>query len=227
VLPKEYSDLFIKNFSFWEHLSHDEKTLLVENAKNVRFQKGAGVHNENNDCSGILLVKSGQLRTYMLSDDGRDITLYRMFSGDVCIMSAACVLEEVTFDVFIDAVEDTELLIIATAAFNRLAENNIYVKCFAYEQATARFSDVMWAMQQILFMSVDQRLAIFLIDEFSKEKSDKLRITHEQIARYMGSAREVVSRMLKYFEQDGIVRLSRGGVEVTDKEKLRKLAGMV
>lgn len=221
---EEYSDLFIKNFSFWEHLTADEKALLGENTRTVKFVKGAGVHNENNDCAGILLIKSGQLRTYMLSDDGREITLYRMFAGDVCVMSAACVLDAVTFDVFIDAEEDTELLLINTYAFNRLAGENIYVKCFAYEQATTRFSDVMWAMQQILFMSVDQRLAIFLIDELAKDNSNSLRITHEQIARYMGSAREVVSRMLKYFEQEGIVKLSRGGLEVIDKKKLRGMA---
>ena len=83
----------------------------------------------------------------------------------------------------------------------------------------------MWAMQQILYRGVDRRLAIFLTEELQKSGGDTVKLTHEQIARYMGSAREVVSRMLKYFESEGVVRLSRGGITVTDAAKLRVLAG--
>lgn len=217
------TDLFITNLSFWERLSEDEKYFLCSNAMPVKYAKGENVHGGGEDCVGVLLIKSGQLRVYMLSEDGRDITLYRLFKGDVCILSASCVLEAITFDVFIDAEEDAEVLLIGSAIFHQLADRNIYVKCFGYQLATIRFSDVMWAMQQVLFMSADKRLAIFLIDELSKNGGDEIRLTHEQIARYMGSAREVVSRMLKYFAQEGIVTLSRGGLRVIDKEKLRRL----
>jgi CRP/FNR family transcriptional regulator len=78
----------------------------------------------------------------------------------------------------------------------------------------------MWAMQQILFMSMDKRMAIFLWDEMSRTKNDTLKITHEQAARYVGSAREVVTRMLKYFSTEGIVEVSRGGIRILDKAKL-------
>jgi len=159
----------------------------------------------------------------MLSEEGRDVTLYRLFAGDVCILSASCVLDAITFDVCIDAEEDAEVLVINASAFHQLADENIYVKCFGYQLATTRFSDVMWAMQQILFMGVDRRLAIFLWDEISKSGSNEVKMTHEQIARYMGSAREVVTRMLKYFASDGIVELSRGGVRVLDRKKLQNL----
>ena len=158
-----------------------------------------------------------------MSEDGREITLYRLFKGDVCILSASCVLEAITFDVYIDAEEDTEALLIDAAAFRDLARQNIYVQNFGYQITTSNFSDVMWAMQQILFMGADKRLAIFLIDESSKNETDTISMTHEQIARLMGSAREVVSRMLKYFETEGMVKLSRGSVTITDRKKLRKL----
>ena len=210
MLQQDCTDLFIKNLSFWEQLSNDEKHLLCDNTMPVKYAKGTGVHGGGDDCVGIMLIKSGQLRTYILSEDGRDITLYRLFKGDVCILSASCVLDAITFDVFIDAEEDTEVLLINSAVFHQLA--------------TTRFSDVMWAMQQVLFMSVDKRLAIFLIDELAKGNSDEIKLTHEQIARYMGSAREVVSRMLKYFAQEGVVALSRGGLKIIDKAKLRRLA---
>lgn len=221
--PEECCDLFQKNFSFWNHLSDAEKELLCENTSPAHYAKGAKLHRGSEDCVGILLVKRGQLRTYLLSEEGRDVTLYRLFPGDVCILSASCVLEAITFDVFIDAEEETDLLLLRSEVFHRMAEHNIYMKCFGYQLATTRFSDVMWAMQQILFMGADKRLAIFLWDELSKSGGDEVKMTHEQIARYMGTAREVVTRMLKYFAGEGIVELSRGGVRVLDKEKLRRL----
>ena len=189
----------------------------------VSYKKGTLVHGGNEDCIGIFLVRSGQFRTYLMSEDGREITLYRLYGGDVCILSASCVLEAITFDVYIDAEEDTEALLIDASVFRMLAEKNIYVQNFGYRITTGNFSDVMWAMQQILFMGADKRLAIFLIDETSKNGTDNVKMTHEQIARLMGSAREVVSRMLKYFEEENMVALSRGEVRITDRKKLREL----
>lgn len=223
MLQNESCETYLKQYTFWEHLDYKEKQQLCENTFSTNYPKGTTVHGGNADCIGVLIVKRGQLRTYMLSEEGRDVTLYRLFPGDICILSASCVLEAITFDVFIDAEEDTDVLLINSAVFHQIAEQNIYVKCFGYELATTRFSDVMWAMQQILFMGADKRLAIFLSDEIAKTGSDRIKMTHEQIARYMGTAREVVSRMLKYFAGEGIVALSRGEIRIVDKEKLHKL----
>lgn len=223
MFSPDCSDLFIRHFTFWENLSQSEKELLCANTSSVCYPKGVSLHDGTDSCPGVVLVKKGQLRVYMLSEEGREITLYRLFSGDTCILSASCVLEAITFDVFITAEEDSEILMINAPAFNRLSEQNIYVETFAYRFATERFSDVMWAMQQILFMGIDKRLAIFLLGELEKSGGDIIKLTHEQTARYMGTAREVVTRMLKYFSDEKIVELSRGGIRVTDIEKLRKL----
>lgn len=173
---------------------------------------------------GHPLLRSGQLRSYLLSEDGRDVTLYRLFGGEVCILSASCVMDAVNIDLYIDAEEDTEALCISAGIFRQLMQENVYVRCYAYQMTAERFSDTMWTMQQILFMSADRRLAIFLTDELAKTGGADLRMTHDQMAKYMGSAREVVSRMLKYFAQEGWVRLYRGGVQVLDKKKLQALA---
>ena len=215
--------LFTQYLSFWEQLTPAQQDFLCRSTREMHYAKGTSVHRGDQQCVGVLLIKSGQLRTYMLSEEGRDVTLYRLFAGDVCILSASCVLDAITFDVCIDAEEDAEVLVINASAFHQLADENIYVKCFGYQLATTRFSDVMWAMQQILFMGVDKRLAIFLWDEVSKSGFNEVKMTHEQIARYIGSAREVVTRMLKYFASDGIVELSRGGVRVLDRKKLQSL----
>ena len=213
-----------QKLSFWSKLSPAEQRELSANTSLCSYSAGQNIHSASHRCAGVLLVKSGGLRSYMMSDDGREITLYRLSEGDVCILSASCVLDNITFDVFIDAERDTEVLMISSAYFSKLLEQNVYAENFALKIAVEVFSEVMWTMEQILFMSFDKRLAIFLLDETAKAGSDILGLTHEQIAKYMGSAREVVSRMLKYFEKEGIVSLSRGAVKVLCKEKLKHIA---
>ncbi len=218
----DFEAIFNKNFPFWDNLDKAEQEFICKNSTSVTFTKGANAH-DSSECSGFFFVNSGCLRVYIMSEDGKDITLYRLHSGDMCMLSASCVLQSLTFDVFIDAEETTECVVISGPAFASVSERNSDIKIFALELAVSRFSDVMWVMQQILFMSVDRRLAIFLIDESTRTSSDIIELTHEQIARYMGSAREVVSRMLKYFSNEGLVEVSRKGVKITDKPRLRDL----
>ncbi len=220
----EKAGILATHFSAWPHLSDAEQQRMLANTSLLRYAKGTCIHNGENDCKGIMIVKKGLLRTYMLSESGKDITLFRLNKGDLCIFSASCVLSAITFDVHIDAEEDSEVIFVSSACFQSLVESNIYVECYAYKLIADRFSDVMWTMQQILFMSMDKRLALFLWDEISKTDDDTVHLTHEQVARDVGSAREVVSRMLKYFSSEGVVELSRGGIKVIDKKKLRKLA---
>jgi CRP/FNR family transcriptional regulator len=221
---KEADQPFIETvLTFWDHLNPHQKTMLLENAMPVKYKRGENIHRGENDCVGVLLIKSGELRTYILSEDGRDITLYRLGPDEICILSASCILENITFDVHIDAEKDSEVILINSAVFQQICNENIYAENFSYKSMIDRFSDVMWAMQQILFMSFDKRLTIFLLDEVARTGSNTIVMTHEQIAKYVGSAREVVSRMLKYFENEGYVNLSRGKIEVIDKVQLKEI----
>lgn len=209
--------------TFWDKLKPSEQKMLTDSITTRRYRQGENVHGGENDCVGVIIVKNGGLRTYILSEDGREITLYRLFSGDICILSASCVINSITFDVHIDAEMDSELLIINNAVFAKLAEENVYVENFSLKETAGRFSDVMWTIEQILFMSFDKRLARFLLDEASRTKSDRVPLTHDQIARYIGSAREVVSRMLRYFVGEGLVEQYRGGIKIVDKKRLREM----
>lgn len=218
----ELPRLFEKTFPFWQNLSISEQKSLVLSSETVTFKKGTNIH-DGNKCTGIILIKSGVLRVYLLGDEGKEVTLYRLFPGDLCILSASCVLQSLTFDAFVDAEEDSECIVVGGCAYEDLARTNTEVKMFALEAALGRFSDVIWVMEQILFMSMDKRLAIFLLDEISESGKDSINLTHEQIAKYIGSAREVVSRMLKYFASEGLVEVSRGGIKIIDKKRLRAL----
>lgn len=221
---KESDLTFIQTIlTFWDHLNPNQKNMLLENAVPVKYKRGENIHRGDNDCVGVLLIKSGELRTYILSEDGRDITLYRLGADEICILSASCILDNITFDVHIDAETDSEVILINSAVFQQICNENIHAENFSYKSMIDRFSDVMWAMQQILFMSFDKRLTIFLLDEVARTGSNTIVMTHEQIAKYVGSAREVVSRMLKYFENEGYVHLSRGKIEVIDKVQLKEI----
>lgn len=219
----ELSELFASAFPFWDGLSQYDRDTFLNSSQTLTFAAGRNIH-DGGECTGVILVKSGVLRLYLLSDEGKEVTLYRLFPGDTCILSASCVLHTITFDVFIDAEEDSECVVVGGCAYEGVWQRSDAVKIYTYETALSRFSDVMWVMQQILFMSMDKRLAIFLLDEASKNGSDTIKLTHEQIAKYMGSAREVVSRMLKYFASEGLISQSRSeGIKILDKKRLRNL----
>ena len=210
-------------YTFWDKLTPEQQDFLWENLYPVSYQKGDIIHNGEYSCIGVVLIKTGGLRVFMLSSEGKEITLYRLGPQEVCILSASCILQNITFDVCVEAESDTEALLIPSAQYQKLIKQNIYAENFTYSLVVDRFSNVMWAMEQLLFMRFDKRLAIFLLDELSKTSNPRISLTHEQIAKYMGSAREVVSRMLKYFAKEGMIEMSRGGIRILDKEKLREL----
>jgi CRP/FNR family transcriptional regulator len=224
MLDNDCVKLLSSTLTFWDKLTEEQRNLFCRYTLPAVYEKGENIHGSTGNCTGGILIKSGCVRTYILSDEGKEITLYRLYPGDVCMLSASCIIKAITFDVFIDAEEKSEVFIINSKIFSEISEKNVYVENFALNIAAKRFSDVIWAMQQILFMSFDKRLAVFLSEEAAKTGSSTVKLTHEQIAKYMGSAREVVSRMLKYFVAEGIVELSRGGIKIVDMEKLIEIA---
>ena len=170
------------------------------------------------------MVKSGQLRAYLLSEGGREITICRFFEMDICLFSASCVMPNMMFDVFIEAEKDTEIFVIPACLYQNLMDESLPLSTYSRDLITNHFSEVMWLMEQIMWRSFDKRLAGFLVEEARIEETDSLKITHEKIAAHMGTAREVVTRMLRWFQSEGMVKLTRGTVELTDKKALQKLA---
>ncbi len=217
------SEVYKQYFPFWDRLSNEDKEYLCQHSSLEHFEKEQPVY-DNTECAGLYIVKSGKLRLYMLSDEGKEITLYRLGVGDICMLSASCVLNSITFDVYIDAEIPSDCYMISGHAFSTVSERNLEVKNFALETAVQRFSDVMWIMQQIVFMSMDKRLAIFLLDECNAVGEDFISMTHEQIARHLGTAREVVTRLLRHLASDGAVEVTRKGINILDKKKLRDIA---
>ena len=214
---------FQSYFPVWSKLTPSQQERIRGSVMERSVSKGTVIHNGSVDCTGLLLVKSGQLRAYILSAEGREITIYRLFDRDLCLFSASCMMRSIQFDVTIEAEKDTDLWLIPPEVYQSLMEESAPVANYTNEVMATRFSDVMWLVEQIMWKSMDKRVAAFLLEEASIEGTDQLKITHETIANHLGSHREVITRMLRYFQSEGMVRLSRGTVEITNAKKLEEL----
>lgn len=211
---------FLQTLPFWEHMTDSQKDLLVSNLRFAQYSAGTAVQSGEHQCLGTLFLRKGILRVYLLSAQGKEATLYRLREGDVCTLSASCMLSAVTFDVQIDAETDCEVLIIPAAVFSQLMKQNIYVENFAYKLTTEHFSDVISGIERTFFLNLPQRIAAFLLDEAAENNSDFLSVTQENLARSIGSAREAVSRALKQLSKDGYIEVSRGGIRLINKTRL-------
>ena len=214
---------FPEYFPIWEKLSGEQQNRLLDSLMLRTAPRGTVLHNGDMDCTGLLLVRSGQLRAYILSEEGREITLYRLFDRDMCLFSASCILRSIQFEVIIEAEKETEFWVIPSDTYQRLMEESVPVANYTGELMAGRFSEVMWLMEQVMWKSLDKRLAAFLLEEASIEGTNELNITHEIIANHLGSHREVMTRMLRYFQNEGMVKLSRGMVTILDRGKLEGL----
>ena len=212
-----------KFFTIWDKMTAGQQEALVSGARRQVLKKGTVVHRDTEDCAGLLLLEEGQLRAYMLSEEGREITVYRLLEGDICLFSASCMIRSLQSDIVIEAERDSRMWVISPGVYRKLMDESALIANYTNEIMASRLTDVMWLMEQVMWKSLDRRLASFLLEEADLEGSGSLKITHEMIGNHLGTAREVVTRMLRYFQSEGMVRLSRGAVEITDWKKLEKL----
>lgn len=215
---------FAEYLPFWNKLTAEQKQRIENVIEFRQIKKDTHIHDSSADCLGLVAVRSGQLRAYILSEDGREITISRLTQYDVSLLSASCVMPDMQFNVMIEAEKDSEFWSIPACLFKNLVDESLAVSNYSRNLLSGNFSELMWLMEQIMWKSFDKRLAAFLLEEVQLEESDTLRMTHEKIANHMGTAREVVTRMLRYFQNEGMVQLTRGAIEITDRDKLEALA---
>ena len=214
---------FAEYLPIWNKLTPQQQERIAGVIEYRKIKKGTVIHDSSAQCLGLIMVRSGQLRAYILSEDGREITLSRLFEYDVSLLSASCVMPDMQFNVMIEVEKDSEFWSIPACLFKNLADESLAVSNYSTSLLSSNFSELMWLMEQIMWKSLDKRLAAFLLEEARLEESNQLKITHEKIANHMGTAREVVTRMLRYFQNEGMVKLTRGTIELTNEEALEKL----
>ncbi|MGI6742317.1 MAG: Crp/Fnr family transcriptional regulator [Eubacteriales bacterium] len=216
-------DEYLHLLPYWDKLTESEKDFVKTNSAIQTYDKDRIIQGYSDSCLGMIYVIKGSIRVLMISEEGREITLFRLNSGDSCILSAACVLSQITCETQMIAAENIDILVVTPGAFNSLMNKNLEVRCFTYELATERFSTVVFVLQQIIFARFDQRLAGFLIAYHNRTGLFKLKMTQEAIAVEVNTAREVVARMLKQFASEGLIEMKRGSITFKDIEGLRML----
>ena len=139
--------LLAHTLPFWPELSPEEQDTLKRSVLPSNVPKGTVTHRADQECQGLLLLLSGQLRVYLLSEEGREVTLYRVRAGELCVMSSSCLMDAIVFDVLIEAMEDTQAVTIPSAILSPILQNHPRAELFLYKTASERFSDIMWTMQ--------------------------------------------------------------------------------
>lgn len=208
---------------FWANLTPEEKAIVSQRAITKRFSKNQLISSNSSACLGVILILSGGIRVSLISDEGREVTLYRAHANEFCVSTAFCVIQQLTFEAIVTAEEDSTVLVIPSSVCARLMDSNIHVRAFIFENSTKRYSQTIWAIQQMLFKRFDQRLASYLISAYEQSGSDEVPKTQEEIARDVNSAREVVARMLKDFAAKGLVEIKRGKILLRNIEGLKRL----
>lgn len=209
---------FLKNsIPFYNTLTFDEQEDFNKNSFHTVFKANQFSHIAQKECSGLFVILNGSLRAFLNSPDGKEITLYKLLNGDCCIFTASCIFNNINFNVNVEALEDTEIIVLPSQYVDSIQNNNIAFQKYILQLTQSKMSEVIWIIEEILFSSFDKRLKDYLLNF----NSNTIVTTHNTIAKDLGTAREVVSRMLKHFENEGIVKLSRGIIEIIDLEKIK------
>lgn len=211
-------------FPIWSELTSAEQDMITRFAVKHKIPRGMLHLSGSAECPGLIIVSSGQLRIFISSEEGRELTLFRLFSQDICLFSAACVIKNIKLNIDIEAEKPSEIWIIPINTCKKLMTNSITLSNYINQLAFFCIEKILNLLEQVMWESVDKRLALFLLEESLLEKSSTLKITHEKVADHIGTAREVVTRILKSFQTDEIVRLSRGYITIIDSDRLKKLS---
>jgi len=204
---------FIRIFPTFNN--NPELVTEILSASNYKaFPKDTQIYSEGDSCSVIALMISGEIRVFKIGESGREITLYEIERGDTCILNASCILSNMSYPANAVTMQDAELLLVPAREFRRLLARYEEMRDFVFALLSRRLASVMSLVEEVAFGRMDLRLF-----EYIEEKSEdgKLNSTHQKIANDLGTSREVVSRILKEFERQGKIRLSRNLIQIAKK----------
>ncbi|HEY0664549.1 MAG TPA: Crp/Fnr family transcriptional regulator [Gallionella sp.] len=192
---------------------------LSSTANAVLLPAATVVFDENQPCQGFPLLLSGSIHVIKSAARGRELGLSSVVPGESCILSSSCLLGHANYQARGVAKQDTELVVLPPALFKELLSGHEPFRDYIFSQFSERLTDLMQLVTAVAFQKLDQRLAVLLVN-----KTSPLHTTHQALADELGSAREIVSRLLKGFSEQGWVRLGRELIEITDSASLRRLA---
>ncbi len=198
-------------------VSNVDKEIYLQSAYTKSFPKSYKIFSGEQECRGLVLILDGALRSFIVSPNNKEINLFILKSGEFCILSASCVLKNIRFDVNLEFIKTSNVLILPSKTFNELSAKYPVAKQFQADLVSERLSRVVFSLSALAFDSLECRVLDFLHTYLQRngiKKSKILYITHEEIANALGSAREAVSRVLKDLEKQGKLKTKRGVIEL-------------
>jgi len=210
-------------FPVLRQIPESDRKIIFSAGSVADLPDGQMLMKQNQQCQFIPMVMSGKLRIFKLSENGREMTLYRIGPGETCLISIACQIKGEDFPAMAQVEGKTQLFMLPSFICHDILSSSLAWKDFIITSIYAHLTDVMETLEAVAFDRTDHRLVLWLLDK-TNEKKDTILCTHEEIAVELGTAREVVSRLLAELKNKGVVSLGRGKIKVTDSVKLRKLA---
>lgn len=211
---------------FIDEASPELRHALTEAAAVVRLRAGEYFLREGDTCAHFAVVASGKMRVFKLGENGHEITLYHVGAGEACPLNVSCILSDSPVPAMACVEEDVEAVVVPAASFRRWIAEHESLRTFVFRMLAGRLTEVMSLVEEVAFRRMDQRLACRLAELFESEATGgAIETTHAELAANLGTAREVVSRLLKEFERLGAIRLQRGRIVVRNLAELRSLGG--
>lgn len=196
------------------------KKAFREHAQIVTFAAGRHIAMQGSECPGMAFVLDGVVRIYKLGESGREITLYRVRSGDSCILTASCIMNQESFPAFIEAETDVVAALIPSGVFRTWVAKYPYWQDYVFGLMSSRMASVMTTVEEVAFRRMDARLATYLLET----GEDEIQATHQKIATDLGSSREVISRLLKDLEMRGMIETGRNRIRILNRDDLGDVA---
>ncbi len=211
----------LQNFAFLSEMSPDAQRLVAATSKRLTVGSGDEVLYRGQPVAGVYLVDSGRLRVYILSNKGIEKTIYFIEPGQSCLFAMDCTFKRIAYPAWVNGDRNsTDVIAIPASTFRQLHESEDVIKRFVFDTMSARIFDLMTSLEEVSVFDLDYRLASFLVR--AADSDGKLRLQHQQIAAHLGTAREVVSRLLKQLERAGLVELQRGLISIPDLQALAR-----
>ncbi|MBS4031225.1 MAG: Crp/Fnr family transcriptional regulator [Clostridiales bacterium] len=210
-------------YPFMEFFNSDQEKLFIANMFNRHYSPGSILMEHGVSCNDIFFILEGSLRVSGISEEGREVVLYRIHKGDFCLMKAYSIMTETDFPAVAQVETKTEVIALPAKIFKDILSENPQLQNFIFTSSLHRLKDVIGVLESITFIGIKQRLAKLLILLATQRSSHTLKITHEQIALEIGSSREVISRTLKNFGDASVVQLSRGQIQILSLDSLKKI----
>lgn len=208
---------------YWNQLTPKQQEKLAEAAVSKKFAKGEIIFNPLKQFAGLKIVRIGQMKIYLSSGNGDEIMLYRLKKGDVCVLSVLSLMKKFTFAVTARAEKETEIITIPEAAYMEVSRINRSADAYNQTTLIERISEALSIMSRAAWGTTEQRLAELLLNYDRDAGGRKIRVTHEILADDIGTAREVISRTLKQFQEQKLIETERGKIQVTDRQGLREI----